>query len=409
MMNRSRSARWWILPLAGAEVTVAIVGFREILRTPEIVDIPVFTELLTSRGVPVLVLVWGLLILPSVLAMAAGAFIFIGARRETFPIWFALGMVALYLVQGGAGVGLAQAWGLSGAVVDTALWTGAALAFLLFPNGRFVPRWSGWICLIAVVPLLLDITLTRDLRRMLANTGTDIGGGRLVGVFALLSLFVFVTVAQMIRYRWVSTSTERLQTKWVLVGSVLVLFPASVGFAVNLLFPGHPTVGWLLAVTAFSSFVIPVAFAIAVTKYRLYDLGRVISRTVTYAVVVGAIGLLYVGCIAVAQLVIPQWGSLGVAASTLAAVALVTPIRDRVQRAVERRFNRARFDAQVESAAFGVRLQSALDLDELLTDVAEVLAKTLQPGVAAVWIPVTSGGSSGMPPLAAIVRNPPSG
>jgi len=393
-MGRPRRVRWWFLPLALAEVVVAIVGFGEVLRSPEIVDIPVFTTLLTSRGVPILVLVWGLLIFPSILAMAAGAFIFIAARRETFPIWFALGLVALYLVQGGAGVGVAEAWGLSGALVDTVLWIAASLIFLLFPNGRFVPRWSGWIWLLAVLPLLLDISLTQDLRRLLSESGTSIGGGRLVGALAVISIFAFVIGSQMIRYRWFSTPIERLQTRWVLVGAVLVLFPAIVANAVNLVAPGHQSVGWLVAVTAISGWVIPVAFAIAVTKYRLYDLDRVISRTVTYAVVVGAVGLLYVAGITVVQLVIPQSGSLGVAASTLAAVALITPLRHRVQRAVERRFNRARYDAQIESAAFGLRLQAALNLDDLLADVAEFLAKTLQPGFASVWISASRSDSS---------------
>jgi len=262
-----------LLPVALAEVVVAIVGFREILLNPEIVDIPVFTSLLTSRGVATDILIGGLLVMPSVLAMSAAAWIFAGVRHEAFPLWFALGMVALFLFQDGAGVGLAEAWGPSGAVVDTALWTAACVVFLMFPNGRFVPRWSGWICLAFVLPVMFDITLTRDLRGVLAEPETTIGGDRLLGVVAIISLFFFVVIAQLIRYRWYSTPTERLQTKWVLVGGLLASIPAGAGIAVNLIFPGHQSVGWLVAVAAFSSFIIPVSCAVAVTKYRLYDLG----------------------------------------------------------------------------------------------------------------------------------------
>ncbi|MGH8958786.1 MAG: hypothetical protein ACRDVK_08935, partial [Acidimicrobiia bacterium] len=144
-------------------------------------------------------------------------------------------------------------------------------------------------------------------------------------------------------------------------------------------------VGFLLAVTAFGSYLIPVACAVAITKYRLYDLGRVVSRTVTYSVVASSVGLLYVAGVGLMRFLFPLSGALAVAASTLAVVAVVSPFYRRVRDAVDRRFNRARYDAQVESAAFSNRLQSALNFDELVADMIEVLRKTVQPVSTAIW------------------------
>jgi hypothetical protein len=172
-------------------------------------------------------------------------------------------------------------------------------------------------------------------------------------------------------------------------------------------FTGQP-VGLLLAVTAFASYLIPAACAVAITKHRLYDLGRVVSRTVTYSVVAGLVGLLYVAGVGLVRFLFPLSGSLGVAASTLAAVALISPLHRRVREAVDRRFNRARYDAQIESAAFANRLQSALNFDELVADIVEVLKKTVQPASAAIWMsPLGRSAVSDMPRPAVTVDSPP--
>jgi len=159
----------------------------------------------------------------------------------------------------------------------------------------------------------------------------------------------------------------------------------------------HAAVGWLVAVTAFSGFVIPVAAGIAITKYRLYDLSHFISRTVSYSVVGGLVTLTFVLGVAAVQALLPEAGSLAVAASTMASVAVFSPLRRRVQLSVDRRFNRARYDSERETAAFASRLRSSSDFDVVTRGLVDVLGKTVQPATVAIWIsgPVSS---SGLPP-----------
>ena len=376
---------WWWLPLAAAEVAVGVVGFSHILHHPELVDIPAFTAMLTTRGIPPVVLISTFLILPSILAMVASVWIFAGSRHGTFPVWFGLGMVAIFLFQGGAGTGLADLWGWPGSIVDTLLLFGGVTVLLLFPNGRWQPRWSRWLLLLLLGLASLGITVTQRLRRFLAEPDLPLDTNMRSAIAVMITFFGLALISQTIRYRRFSTQVERLQARWVLLGAVLWVIPVVIASALNLWFPIRALAGWLVGITAISAFVIPVAFAIAVTKNRLYDLSKVVSRTVTYAVLVGAAGLLYVGGVALIRLVIPFSGSLAVAASTLGTVALISPLHHRVRNSVDRRFNRARYDAQSESSAFGGRLQSTLDVDDLVRDLIGVVGKTMQPVSAVIW------------------------
>jgi hypothetical protein len=402
--------RWFWPLLAGTQVAIGVVGFRRTLANPDLVDIPIFTDLLTNQGISRVTLIWALQVLPWALAVVAALWIYFGTHHTSFPLWFGLGLISLYLFQGGVGQGLVEAWGLVGSYVDTVLLAFAILVFFLFPNGQWQPRWARWVFPILVVPLLVDPALAQDTRRMLAGPDTVISGSRLPGILSLISLFALLVAVQVIRYVRHSSSVERLQTKWVLLGGVLWSIPAVLAIAMVLAgFTGQP-VGLLLAVTAFASYLIPVACAVAITKHRLYDLGRVVSRTVTYSVVAGFVGLLYVAGVGLMRFLFPLSGSLAVAASTLAAVALISPLHRRVRDAVDRRFNRARYDAQVESAAFANRLQSALDFDELVADMVEVLKKTVQPATAAIWTSSLGRPAvSDMPRPAVTVDSPPGG
>jgi hypothetical protein len=375
--------RVWPFLLA-ALIFCATVGFRETLANPDLVDIPIFTTLLTEQGLSRATLIWTLQIFPLVLAVLAALWIYFGTRQSNFPLWFGLGLVSLYVFQGGVGHGLVETWGLVGSYVDNLLLDSALLAFLLFPNGRFQPRWSAWAFLVLILPRLFDPTAIQDARRMLAGDAA-ISGSQLVGVIATISLFAFLAAMQTIRYHRHSTAIEKLQTRWVLLGGFFWSTPAIVAIALAILGPRGRLVGFLLAVTAFGSYVIPIACAVAITKYRLYELGRVVSRTLTYSAVAGFVALLYVAGVALVRLVFPLSGSLAVATSTLAAVAAIAPVHRRIRSAVDRRFNRARYDAQVESAAFSVRLQSALNLDDLVSDIGRVLQKTVQPASTAIW------------------------
>ena len=131
----------------------------------------------------------------------------------------------------------------------------------------------------------------------------------------------------------------------------------------------------------------PAAVAVAVLKYRLYEIDRIISRTLAYAVVTGLMVGVYAGLVLLATQVPGITTPPAVAAATLAAAALFNPLRHRVQRAVNRRFDRARYDADQTVAAFAARLQNAVDLNAVQADLARVVQGACgQPAQVSVWI-----------------------
>ena len=126
--------------------------------------------------------------------------------------------------------------------------------------------------------------------------------------------------------------------------------------------------------------------AVAILRYRLYEIDRIISRTLSYAIVTGLLVGVYTGLVLLTTQVFPVNSPVAVAASTLAAAALFNPLRQRVQQAVDRRFNRARYDADQTVAAFAARLQDAVDLDAVRDDLAGVVHQVLEPAHASVWV-----------------------
>jgi hypothetical protein len=131
---------------------------------------------------------------------------------------------------------------------------------------------------------------------------------------------------------------------------------------------------------------LPVSIGVGILKYHLYDIDRLISRTLAYALVTGLLVGVYAGIVTLATGVLPFSSPVGVAASTLAAAALFNPLRRRVQRIIDRRFNRARYDAQTIVAAFAARLKDAVDLDLVRDDLAGVVQQTLEPAHLSVWM-----------------------
>jgi hypothetical protein len=144
--------------------------------------------------------------------------------------------------------------------------------------------------------------------------------------------------------------------------------------------------GAWLVVLALALPSLPVAIGVAVLRYRLWDLDRLISRTVTYAVVTVLLVLPYLLVVPAASRLAEGSGSLAVAAATLAAAALFSPLRRRVQDLVDRRFNRRRYDAARTLDAFAARLRDQVDLDALEGELLGVVDQTMQPTRASLWL-----------------------
>jgi hypothetical protein len=201
-------------------------------------------------------------------------------------------------------------------------------------------------------------------------------------VFATLGLSWLLALAgQVASYRR-SSGERRQQLKCLLGGFAACL--AGLLLAITLgNAPGVLRVIGHVAILAI--FALPVSMGVAILKYRLYDIDRIISRTLAYAIVTGLLVGVYAGLVLLATQVLGRQSPVAVAAATLAAAALFNPVRHRVQHAVDRRFNRARYDADQTVAAFAARLQEAVDLHRVRDDLTATVHQALEPTHITVW------------------------
>jgi hypothetical protein len=179
-----------------------------------------------------------------------------------------------------------------------------------------------------------------------------------------------------------SSGERRLQLKWLLSGATIFILAEIALFADD-----NPVGWWKVAegVATVGTFALPVSIGFGIMKFRLYDIDRIISRTLAYALVTGTLVGVYVGLVLLATRVFTLNSPVVVAASTLVAAALFSPLRRRVQRAVDRKFNRARYDADQTVAAFAGRLQDAVDLGTVHADLTGVVNRALEPTHVSVW------------------------
>jgi hypothetical protein len=282
---------------------------------------------------------------------------------------------------------------------------GAAL--LLFPDGQPPSRRWRWVlwAYLGVAALWVGGTLVVSLGAIAGHhirvdsggnllalsgsvTGPDAWWGVVQAVFFLvLALCWLVSVAgQVVRYRR-SSGERRQQLKWLLAGAVAGVAGLGLGAVVDA--AGFQT--GILAVAGIVASVIgllalPVSMGVAVFKYRLFDIDRIISRTLGYAILSGLLVGVYAGLVLLATHVLEVKTPVAVAASTLAAAALFSPLRHRIQQVVDRRFNRARYDADRTVALFSTRLKEAVDIDAVRDDLLAVVHGSLEPAHASVWL-----------------------
>jgi hypothetical protein len=274
------------------------------------------------------------------------------------------------------------------------------LAILLFPDGTLPGRWrwvlwayvavSGFLLVseyVAVVSLMVAHDVRIDASGGLAALDSRSGGTAWLSpvravIFPILIVFWLSFITRLL-LSWRAVSIEqRQQLKWLLTGCVITLASGVLSIA--------PVPEAFQSAVDFISdlgFVaLPVCVGIAILKYRLYDIDRIISRTLAYAIVTGVLIGLYAGLVLLATRGLSFRTPVAVAASTLTAAALFNPLRQRVQRIVDRRFNRARYDADQIVAAFAARLKGTVDLLSVRDDLTTVADQALQPVHVFVWI-----------------------
>jgi hypothetical protein len=254
--------------------------------------------------------------------------------------------------------------------------------FYLFPDGRFVPRWTRSLAAASVLYFVPSVFLPHSS----LSDSTDL----------LFVIFIGTLVfAQVYRYRWVSSTEQRQQTKWVVSGVAVAL----VGFATLLTLanfvlspePMGPLVGMVAETCVYGLIaLIPLSIGVAILRSGLYEIDIIINRTLVYGSLTAMLIALYFAGIIVLQrlfvLLTGEKSTLAVVASTLAIAALFNPLRRRVQAFVDRRFYRSRYDARKTLEAFSATLRDQTDLEALNGNLVGVVTETMQPAHVSLWL-----------------------
>ncbi|MGO8951511.1 MAG: hypothetical protein ACLQUY_28425 [Ktedonobacterales bacterium] len=259
--------------------------------------------------------------------------------------------------------------------------------FLLFPSGRFVPRWTRWYVLLGAIYEVWYVFVNAGLSQSSA--------GSLVFAVLLLSLVGF----QVYRYRRVSTFQERQQTKWVVFGLALALGGLALfTISATLFLPpellNSPVAAALLPSTVGYGLLlfIPISIAIAILRSHLYDIDTLINKVLVYGLLTGILGAIYasliIGLESLAGLIIGPSVQRPVVLviSTLAIFVLFQPVRTRLQSIIDRRFYRHKYDAEKTLAAFSATLRQEVDLAQLREQLIAVVQETMQPAQASLWL-----------------------
>jgi heme/copper-type cytochrome/quinol oxidase subunit 4 len=316
-----------------------------------------------------------------VLATDAGLYVVLGHRPgEHLPE-----LAAAYV--------LGYAWFVPQAIVG--------LGVLLFPDGRVPsPRWRwarrGYVAVVGCYALVTygrvaAALIGHDTRPDAQGGLAAVDGGWYARIGSLLTpvlaaFWLSFVVAQVLSWRN-SSGERRQQLKCLLAGAVaLAVVQAILQPILSFGHLGTASQGVLNVISGLGFGALPAAVAVAILKYRLYDIDRIISRTLAYSIVTAVLAGLYAGLVLLATGVLDLTSQVAVAAATLAAAALFNPLRRRVQRAVDRRFNRARYDADNTVAAFAARLQDTTDPDAVRSDLIGTVHHALEPAHLSLWL-----------------------
>ncbi len=276
------------------------------------------------------------------------------------------------------------------------------IAILLFPEGRLpTPRWRwpllGYLAVWSVV-LLSDVV--REITTLAAagvpridSSGALVALNHKTGwfgaIFGIASPLYGVfglsfVIAQVLAFRR-SHGARRQQLKWLLVGGAAGV--AGLTFGIVVVSASSSGIVALFGLVGYLCVAaVPVSIGVGILRYRLYDVDRLISRTLSYTLLTGTLVAVFFGIVVLATRVLPFSSPVGVAASTLAAAALFNPLRRRLQRLVDHRFNRSRYDTEAIVAGFSARLRGAADLESVHAELLRAVEGAIEPAHASVWI-----------------------
>jgi hypothetical protein len=377
------AARTGWIGLAALTLGLVTAGVVIALDRPDLIRPPSARAALAHAGLPDQVTMVVAFSIPLAAFAATGLLIFWRRSDDWAAMLFAITLIM------SCGIPMHTDWALDRAVPWLELpirfmWLLAMFLWLIFlfvfPDGRFVPRWTRLLGAVAI-PAAVLVDVSQELSK--ARLGLTV---LVWSVFWGAGLY-----AQAHRYRHVSGPVQRQQTKWIALAVGLLCLFMLLGIFIPLLFVDNSNAWFTWALPALLPLILllPASVAIAILRHHLYDIDRLVSRTLTFGLLTVVLGILYAGAVVVLGPALnPQGGdsSLAVAASTLLIALLFQPLRRRIQDAVDRRFNRRRYDAAKTIEAFSARLRDEIDLDTLSAELLAVVDQTMQPTKASLWL-----------------------
>ena len=281
------------------------------------------------------------------------------------------------------------------------LWPGFLVFLYLFPDGRAVPRWSRW----PMTGFVLVHLAFQTFGFLASLPGPGLVFPPVVvqfGSWFILAAFGFILICQVYRYVRVAGPVERRQIQWFVVGIAFIVIGGVVLDAVRSLFPAIGDIGYLDDLDNVLTLVVPASIAIAILRYRLWDIDVIIRRTLIYSVLSALLALAYFGSVVIFQSVFAsltgeRQSALATVLSTLILAALFGPLRGRVQSAIDRRFYRRKYDVARTLTAFGARLRDEVELNLLSEHLTAVVQDTMQPAHVSLWLkPPPARGAPGL-------------
>jgi hypothetical protein len=257
------------------------------------------------------------------------------------------------------------------------------LTFTLFPDGRFVPRWTRWLFVVFSIASVFFMNFLTSFFTTPLWLGVPL-------VLLFLSLYTCLVIAQMYRYRYVSTLVQRQQTKWVVYGFTANIVVSFGAFLPMLIFPRSLSSLLFIPVFIGAAFLYPFTMGVAILRYRLWDIDVLINRTLVYGTLTVILTGVYVGLViglqALLRGIISQDSGVAIVISTLAISFLFQPLRRCIQRIIDRRFYRSKYDAAKTVAAFSDILRQEVDLDQLREHLLAVVQQAMQPVHVSLWL-----------------------
>ncbi len=364
-------------------LTAASAGLASAYRDPSLIRIEEFSAIYQSVGLSDRVMMTAVLVLPLVVAVVTGGLIAVRRPDDRAALVLAMCMVGLYYFTSGVYAGIETRWIRNGSASLAVVLI--AVFLVAFPSGTFRPKWSVAAPLTALTIAVFEPSLAADTRVLLTKWQPDevpfaawAGWSLIIGVAA---------VAQMTRYRVISTDVERHQARWVMLGAFWIVIGPAALLVLNAQGRGSPLLaGLLAALSSVGSYLLPATLLIAVFRYHLYDIDAVISRTVTYSMVAIVVTAAFVVPVLMLGSILGESNDLVVAGSTLLAAAVFAPARRRIQRAVERRFNRTTYDTEQVMDGFTAGLRADLSVESVATRLERAVDRTVQPTGTSIWI-----------------------